>query len=176
MEFSCISNSVDSPYSSSVAPLLIKGFLRRCVTGELPQTCRSGTCVSTSSASQKGYTPFSSTGSTSSTGGSAGSVGSTGGVGNQVVRSTGTPDSCFKCQARYFSLTTDDTSCHICPPNAVCNGGSHIEAKPGYWQQPDDPTVMYRCRAPDACLGNGSATKLWCNETLGYQNVCEDAR
>ena len=142
MEFSCISNSVDSPYSSSVAPLRIKGFLRRCVTGELPQTCRSGTCVSTS---QKGFTPFNtqnalSSSSTSSTGSSTGSKG---GVGSQVVaRLIDAPDSCFKCQERYFSLTTDDTSCRICPPNAVCNGGSHIEAKPGYWQQPDDPTVM----------------------------------
>jgi len=46
------------------------------------------------------------------------------------------------------------TECKVCPAEkALCNGGSNIGPKPGYWRKDNETDNFIACFEPKSCLG-----------------------
>ena len=49
---------------------------------------------------------------------------------------------CTYCERGKFSIDPyDHTKCQLCPEEAICDGGDHIAAKPGYWRNETSPII-----------------------------------
>ena len=63
---------------------------------------------------------------------------------------------CYGCPKGTYLLKapTSPTECKICPQEkAICNGGSNIGPKPGYWRKNNETDTFIECFTPDNCLG-----------------------
>lgn len=57
------------------------------------------------------------------------------------------------CIDTYYRKTSDDSEpCLPCPKGAVCFGDS-VEAQPGFYKDPANPSVFHPCEPPSVCTG-----------------------
>lgn len=62
---------------------------------------------------------------------------------------------CIDCPAGTFNLNGDGR-CRACPEGAICDGGTHLAAARGYWQERTGTfSVFRRCYPEDMCCPHG---------------------
>jgi len=60
-------------------------------------------------------------------------------------------DSCSKCANSTYSLQSN-AACKQCPESAICEGGTVLYPKAGYWRIDEKSEEFYECVNPDNCL------------------------
>jgi hypothetical protein len=60
---------------------------------------------------------------------------------------------CSECSYGTYTLEWNSTECINCIDNAICTGGSVIEADIGYWRNTLNSTTMIECPRQDSCNG-----------------------
>jgi hypothetical protein len=60
---------------------------------------------------------------------------------------------CSVCSYGTYTVEWNSTECISCIDNAICTGGSVIEADIGYWRSTFNSTTMIECPRQDSCNG-----------------------
>lgn len=69
---------------------------------------------------------------------------------------------CEPCVENYYSFSTNDKECALCPLAATCPGGSFVILEPNYWRSSINSSLLYRCDENlENCLG-------------GYLSLCKE--
>ena len=91
------------------------------------------------------------------------------GIGEELV--TEPTPVCVPCSAGTYSLDTRGV-CSSCPVGAVCAGGSHLAALPGYWQGNTD-VRFFECSPTTACCRSADQETSVQGELLGCSRDSE---
>jgi len=87
--------------------------------------------------------------------------------------STGECDKCPAGTGFALEKMTSPGVCQPCPTDkAICDGGTKIGPKPGYWRKSNKTGVFIDCPNPSACLGMNVPTENpMGNCDVGYEGV-----